>query len=58
MLFVQSPAFKNAGLWTLMAMHCGRLLLFVRVALSVAFCERSLFLLSPYVESPQLLVRR
>lgn len=27
-----------------------RLLLFVRVALSVAFCERSLFLLSPYVE--------
>ena len=31
-----------------------RLLLFVRVALSVAFCERSLFLLSPYVEPPQL----
>lgn len=29
-----------------------RLLLFVRVALSVAFCERSLFLLSPYVEPP------
>lgn len=27
-----------------------RLLLFVRVTLSVAFCERSLFLLSPYVE--------
>lgn len=29
-----------------------RLLLFVRVTLSVAFCERSLFLLSPYVEPP------
>lgn len=29
-----------------------RLLLFARVALSVAFCERSLFLLSPYVEPP------
>ena len=31
-----------------------RLLLFVRVALSAAFCERSLFLLPPYVEPPQL----
>lgn len=29
-----------------------RLLLSVRVALSAAFCERSLFLLSPYVEPP------
>lgn len=29
-----------------------RLLLFVRVALSAAFCERSLFLQSPYVEPP------
>lgn len=29
-----------------------RLLLFVRVTLSVAFCERSLFLLSPHVEPP------
>ncbi len=28
-----------------------RLLLFVRVALSAAFCERSLFLLSPHAES-------
>lgn len=31
-----------------------RLLLSVRVALSAAFCERSLFPLSPYVEPPQL----
>lgn len=30
------------------------LLLSVRVALSAAFCERLLFLLSPYVEPPQL----
>lgn len=30
------------------------LLLSVRVALSSAFCGRSLFLLSPYVEPPQL----
>ena len=29
-----------------------RLLLFVRVTLFVAFCERSLFLLSPHVEPP------
>ena len=35
-----------------LASRLWRLLLFVRVALSSAFCERSLFLLSPYVEPP------
>ena len=50
---------------SLLAASPWHLLLFVRVALSAAFCERSLFLLSPhaestlrllppYVESPQL----
>lgn len=39
---------------SLLAASPWRLLLFVRVALSVAFCERSLFLLSPYAEPPQL----
>lgn len=43
---------------SLLAASPWRLLLSVRVALSAAFCERLLFLLSPYVEPPQLLVRR
>lgn len=37
---------------SLLAAFPWHLLLSVRVALSVAFCERSLFLLSPYVEPP------
>lgn len=43
---------------SLLAASPWHLLLSVRVALSAAFCERSLFLLSPHAESLLLLLRR